>query len=370
MNKLILDGHKLQWHRDRVEAWLAGARTPPITIDIALSVACNYHCKFCYGTLQTGLPGGYLPRDVVMNFLDDAAEVGVKAVSFISDGESTCNPHLYEAILRGKNNGLDIAMATNGYLLKEDRLEDILPSLTYLRFTFSAGTPDRYAEIHGVKEQHFYKVCETIKKCVEIKRKNKLDVTLGLQMVLIPGFDDQIIPLAKLGNELNLDYTIIKHCSDDELGTLGIDYSWYLKPTLHEILKTAEKLSTDNYTVGVKWKKILAGNRRSYSRCYGPRFLLQLSGSGIAAPCGMFFSERYKKFWIGNIKEQRFRDLVRSDRYWEVMDYLASDKFDAKTECGCLCIQDLPCRYLDGLKKGERTLEDPVGDPPAHVNFI
>ena len=65
-----------------------------------------------------------MTRDVIFRFLDDAAEIGVKAVSFVSDGESTCSPHLYDAILRGRQNGLDMALGTNGYLLKDDRLEE------------------------------------------------------------------------------------------------------------------------------------------------------------------------------------------------------------------------------------------------------
>ena len=71
-------------------------------------------------------------------------EIGVKAISLVSDGESTCSPYLYETILRAKANGLDIALGTNGYLLKLNRLEESLPALTYLRFNFSAGQPQPY----------------------------------------------------------------------------------------------------------------------------------------------------------------------------------------------------------------------------------
>jgi len=88
-----------------------------------------------------------MTREVIFRFLDDCAEIGVKAVSFIGDGESTCSPYLYDAILRGKANGLDMALGTNGYLLKDDRLEEILPCLTYLRFNISAGTPSAYAKV-------------------------------------------------------------------------------------------------------------------------------------------------------------------------------------------------------------------------------
>jgi MoaA/NifB/PqqE/SkfB family radical SAM enzyme len=142
MQKLILDGHKLQWHRERVEAWISGERIAPITIDCALTRRCSYRCVYCYGQLQSNNEKR-MSKDMIFRFLDDAAEIGVKAVSFVSDGESTCSPHLYDAIVRGRSNGLDMALGTNGYLLRDDRLEDILPSLTYLRFNISAAEPYR-----------------------------------------------------------------------------------------------------------------------------------------------------------------------------------------------------------------------------------
>ena len=41
---LILDGTKLAWHLDRVKKWQRGERIAPITIDMALTRACNYSC--------------------------------------------------------------------------------------------------------------------------------------------------------------------------------------------------------------------------------------------------------------------------------------------------------------------------------------
>ena len=49
---LILDGTKLNWHKDRIEAWKRGERIAPITIDMALTRACNYSCGFCYAMFQ------------------------------------------------------------------------------------------------------------------------------------------------------------------------------------------------------------------------------------------------------------------------------------------------------------------------------
>lgn len=367
MAEIILDGHKLAWHAGRVNALLGGERVAPITIDCALTRRCTYHCVYCYGQLQDN-PGQELTREVIFSFLDDAAEIGVKAVSFVSDGESTCSPHLYDAILRGRENGLDMALGTNGYLLKEDRLEEILPALTYLRFNITAGEPAGYARIHGCAEKCFHKVAETIRRCVRIKQDKGLQVTLGLQMVLMPQFADQVLPLARLGRELGVDYLVIKHCSDDEEGRLGVDYQGYTG--LEPLLRRAEEMSTETYLVRAKWSKILSRGKRSYSRCFGPPLILQMSGSGLVAPCGMLFNERYRKFHIGNIAETRFRDIWESDRYWDVMRLIASERFDAKTMCGSLCLQHKVNEFLWDAKNIGATIPNPGGETPMHRNFI
>ncbi|MBI5048540.1 MAG: radical SAM protein [Deltaproteobacteria bacterium] len=367
MENIILDGHKLAWHKDRVDAWLRGERIAPITIDCALTRACTYRCTYCYGMLQAN-DIKRMTKDVIFRFLDDAADIGVKAISFVSDGESTCSPHLYDAVLRGKANGLDMAIGTNGYLLKDERLEVLLPALTYLRFNISAADAKRYKEIHVCEEEAYFKVIKTIKESVRIKKKNKLDVTIGLQMVLLPAFADQIIPLSKLGKELGVDYLVIKHCSDDEMGSIGVDYSKY--NDMVDVLKQAETYSTDNYLVKAKWSKILSGGKRKYSRCYGPPFIMQFSGSGLVAPCGMLFNEKYKKYHIGNIADTSFKELWKSERYWEVVNLIASDKFDARTMCGSLCLQHKVNEFLWDIKQHSVDVVAPNVASPMHINFI
>ena len=358
----------MPWHHDRVAAWLNGERISPITMDCALTTHCNYRCVYCYGQLQRLNQGEHLSREVIFRFLDDAAEIGVKGISLVSDGESTCSPYLYEAVLRGKSNGLDMSLGTNGYLLKEARLPELLPALTYLRFNISAAEAGRYSEIHGCKPSCFDKVCQTIKQAVAIKQAGGLATTIGLQMVLLPEFQDQVVSLAVLGQSLGVDYLVIKHCSDDENGSLGVDYRKYRD--LVGVLKQAEGYCQGDYLVGAKWSKILSGGRRTYKQCFGPPFLLQISGSGLVAPCGMFFNDKYRKYHIGNIRENSFREIWKSSRYWEVMDLIASPSFNAKTDCGTLCLQHKVNEYLWMVKHTGIVKVSGEESKPSHVNFI
>ena len=366
--ELILDGTKVAWHQDRIKAWERGERIAPITIDMALTRACNYGCHFCYAMLQEN-DRSIINQKVIYEFLEDCADIGVKAISLVSDGESTISPVFVDTVTRGSELGLSMATGTNGFVLTRRRLEQVLPHLTYLRINISAGEKERYAEIMGVKEKWFDRVCQNIRDMVAIKKRENLDVTIGLQMVLMPEYADQIMPLALLGKELRPDYLVIKHCSDDEDGSLGVDYDGY--ENLYDVLSEAESLSDESYKVIVKWSKIEAKGERSYQRCYGAPFMLQLSGSGLVAPCGMLFNERYKKFHIGNICEQRFRDIWASDRYWEVMNYLASPRFNAQKMCGSLCLQHKVNEALDEYQKGRLEFLDLKDQtPPQHVNFV
>jgi hypothetical protein len=183
----------------------------------------------------------------------------------------------------------------------------------------------------------------------------------------MPDMADQIIPFATLAKQLRPDYAVIKHCSDTPEHTLGVDYSKY--DALEGLLKEAEALSDNEYKCVVKWTKIRANGGRSYQRCYGPPFILQISGSGLVAPCGGLFNDRWRKLHIGNIVDQSFKDIVASDRYWEVVRHLGSNQFDAQASCDALCLQHMTNTAIDNhLNKGI-PIKFTQGDV-AHKNFI
>ena len=369
--KLILDSHKLSYHYDRVKAWENGNHIAPISVDMALTRACGAMCSFCYAMVQEPQERANIKTKEALNLLDDFAEIGVKGVSLISDGESTISKAYVPFIQHAAKVGIDVGNATNGWEWEPEKIDQVLPYLKWVRFTVAAGTPEGYSKIMFKGPEHtkvFDRAMSHIKYAVELKKKLKLNVTLGIQMVLMPEFKDEIIPFSKLAVDLGVDYGVIKHCSDDEFGSLGVDYSKY--EAMYDLLNQAEKLSNENTKIVIKWSKIKDKGIPTYNRFYGPEFLLQISGSGLVAPSGMFFNARYSKFHMGNFTDERFINIFKSDRYRKIMDYLASPAFDAQTMMGTLPIQHYVSQALDNHLKGISKISKAKGPEPLHVNFL
>lgn len=368
---LILDSHKLSYHTDRIEAWEAGERIAPVSVDMSLTRACGAMCSFCYAMMQESQARSSIKIPQALNLLDDFAAIGIRSVSLVSDGESTLSNAYVPFIQHAAELGIDVGNATNAWEWEPEKIEQVLPHLTWVRFTVAAGRPESYADIMYKGPEHtevFDRAIRHIKYAVDLKKRKNLPVTLGIQMVLMPNLKDEIIPFAQLGLDLGVDYAVIKHCSDDEQNTLGIDYSQY--ESLHDLLVQAESMSNEQTKIIVKWDKIKDGDKPSYKRFYGPQFLLQISGSGLVAPSGMFFNARYSKLHIGNFTEERFIDIWKSERYWRAMNYLASPAFDAQTMMGTLPIQHYVSVALDNHAKGIERITPGTGQKPLHVNFL
>jgi MoaA/NifB/PqqE/SkfB family radical SAM enzyme len=368
---LILDSHKLSFHYDRVQAWENGEKISPISVDMALTRACGAMCSFCYAMVQEPQERPNIKTKEALNLLDDFAELGIKAVSLVSDGESTLSKAYVPFIQHATSVGIDVGNATNGWEFEQEKAYQVLPHLKWVRFTVGAGTPEGYSKIMFKSKDRtevFDRAMKNIKYAVELKKKLNLSVTLGIQMVLTPEFKDEIIPFAKLALDLGVDYGVIKHCSDDELGTLGIDYSKY--DAMHPLISEAEKMSNNQTKIIAKWSKIKDEGVSSYKRLYGPQFLLQLSGTGLIAPSGQFFNARYSKLHMGNFTEERFIDIFKSERYDKIMEYIASPSFDAQTMMGTLPITHYANQALDNHLKGINKIVPKYGPKPLHVNFI
>jgi radical SAM protein with 4Fe4S-binding SPASM domain len=355
-----MDDHKLTWHLDRVAAWQRGERIAPLHIDMGITTGCNMACSYCYGVLQnregygTDFKGKFnMPREAIERTFSDAKKIGVRSIAIIGEGENTLNPDLYNVVDHGRRIDLDLSLATNGIRIDKERINTLLQGLTWLRVNISAATHESFEQIH--KSPHFERVLGNIGAIVKEKQRLGSNCTIGMQMVVTKQNFDDIVPLARIGRDLGVDYFVVKQCSDTYDGVLDAPLKEYADIT--DVLREAEAMTDDKYTVSIKWEKIGNGGWKDYDVCFGTQFIIAISGNGSIFPCGHWFAIEREKYLMGNVIETPLAEIVASERYWEVQKLI--QKVNVNRDCETNCRQHYINRFLS------RTATE-----PEHVNFV
>lgn len=254
--------------------------------------------------------------------------------------------------------GLDVALSTNGVLLDKKISEECLQSLSWIRFSVSVGTEETYKKIHRGKDGDLEKVFQNIKDAAEHKARKHLDVVLGVQIVMTPDNEDEILLLAEKVKELGADLFTVK-----SVGWMANSKS-ELKDKLNrqEFYSNREKLSRDIESLSDgKFKAVYRSNRadkimreRPYKECLASPFHACIDSSNSVLPCCVFLGVSDMSF--GNIKEQTFEEIWNGERRKDVMRNISEGKLSM---CPIDCKLDNMNRYLHELV-----------NPGRHVNFI
>lgn len=360
----LMDSTKLLWHHDKIiQHYDKGERIAPVHIDMGLAKFCNIGCVFCFGIFQE-FTKEYIKRDALLNMLLQAGECGVKSVAFVGDGEPTCNPYFWDALQIGKNAGLSLSCSTSGLLLyTEERREKILNYCEWMRFCLCAGDREGYIKIH--RKDKFYLVRRNIEAIVKERDRKWYKCDIGLQAVYVPRLmDEDMIKESKLAIELGVDYFVIKQCSlpaeNKKVGEVEFDVNLYDDKKTIETLKFCESLSNKRTKIIPKWKTIERKGAREYPHCPAVALISEISGNGDWYPCGYMFGNKkeYEHLKFGNLHEKSFKEILYSDRYWQIVEFMRN-KFDSENDCKGSCRLDSCNKYIDNYL-----------NKPKAVNFI
>ena len=352
MSNLFLDGHKLMWHLDSVEDWVKGGDITPIHAEISPSIECNQRCPHCYQDFRER--GAILEKEIFLNLIRSFKNFGVKSVLLAGEGEPMMNKHTPEAIVYGWADGIDMALNSNGVIMKPEIAEKILPCLTWFRWSIMAATPGIYAKTHGTtSERDLEKAKENIRMCVEIKRKKNLEVILGIQQVLFNENASEVYKVAKLSKELGVDYFVLKPFSLHPQNKYRPRTDLYL--IYEKELKKAETLSDKKFTVIIRWNTFEDQGKRNYDRCLGLPFLVQISSNGGVYSCCPFFHD--DRFLYGDLHKESFERILFGTRRKKVIQFVKNE-VDVHSECMTHCRHHNINKFCWMLKH-----------PPDHRNF-
>lgn len=353
MGRLNLDGHKLQYHPEYVSGVLKDHPVTPIYVEISPAANCNHHCLFCHYN-YLGHKGKF-PEGRMLSLIDELAKANVKSLVFAGIGEPTLNKETVPAIEKAKSLGIDVAMSTNGALLKEKDLDVLAASLTWIRFSFNAGGAENYALVHQTKASDYDKVIENMEKLKAVKEKTGSPITIGTQFILLPENKDFVLEHARRMKEIGVDYFVVKHFYEHEANEYQPDMGFLTYDLVKILQEEATKMSDDRFKFIVRSLDNLE-KHRVYTKCYGLPLIVYIREDGNLYTC--FSYQHDEGTVLGNVFEQSFQEIWAGDGRQNALGYI-NNCID-KNHCQPNCRHHQINNYLWELK--HPTME--------HLNFI
>ena len=358
-----IDSHKLIFHPERVAQWSeAGSdweklkKVYPLYVEISPYGGCNHRCTFC-ALDYMGYEKIGQEEQALKNALDEMAAGGVRSVMFAGEGEPLLFNPLASVVEHCSRIGIDTSITTNFVPCNTKSIETFVRHCSWIKVSFNAGTPERYAQIHQTKEDDFHRVVENLRYAVKLKREQGYTCTLGAQMLLLPENRDSAVALARLCAEIGLDYLVIKPYSQH----LFSETHLYEQINYDEFMDLEAELAeynTDRFNVVFRANTMrkYTEKQHAYKKCLStPFFWGYIASNGDVYGCSAYLGK--EEFCYGNINKAGFRQIWEGEKRRLSYEYVQNG-LDING-CRVNCRMDEINRYLWRLK-----------NPQAHDNFI
>lgn len=313
---------------DRMHEWWSGKNVYPIALELGPATVCNHYCTWCmhgayFGKHRNDADATKLyPDNSIMKFnfykqiLDECIPLGIKSVILSGSGEPFMNPEISQFIEYTKKSGVDLAIITNGSIIRE---QDIVPAVscsTWIRISLDAGTSKTRMRVHRTPENDFDNTLKNMQRMAAAKKQLNASVQLGSQIALCPENVHEIFEAARVSKECGIDYIQIKpvifhpQSSDSQL-----ERDFFLN-ALHLAHDAREKLEDDGFKVYVKedqFGAILAHNHEIglYQECYANFFPI-IEANGLVYYCSQ--TRGLPQFALGDLTKNSFKEIWESER--------------------------------------------------------
>lgn len=357
-NDYLMDGHKLLWHLDRVVSWQAGELIAPIYVEISPVSYCNHRCQFC-GLDFAQTEQISLDTTVTCRSLKEMAVLGVKSVMFAGEGEPLMHPGLPAMVAVAKESGLDVSITTNGSLGADELWRQLVPCLSWLRFSVDAGSPEIYSRVHGVGDGAFAKTLESIRQALAVRDVSGRSCTIGVQFLLIRENLADLEQAIRLFGDIGVDYLSLKPFSEHPQ---MLNKSNFTCDT--EAIASIEGL-VESYREAYPGTSVIfrktatnayASGRTAFSHCHALPFWGYISSRGDFYTCSVFLND--ERFRVGNIGSDTMQEIVFGSQRQNSVTY-GREELAIGHECRVNCRMARINEFLEVLST-----------QPQHVNFI
>jgi len=286
----------------------------PIHVRVKPTNRCNHRCSYCAYRAK-GLQLGedmqaedFIPKNKMMELLDDFENMGVKALTFSGGGEPFCYPYLLETVKKLSKTNIKFATLTNGSLLKCEIAKIFANHATWVRVSMDGWDDHSYAEQRNVREGEFSNIIKNIRDFIDISK----ECSLGVSIIVGQKNANHVLELMRILAEIGVDNIKISPCIISNNSQENYEYHQPIQQVVKDQIKQA-KQEFSNLEIYDSYNAQLTTFDKSYTWCPHLQVL-----TVIGADCNVYSCQdkayNLREGLLGSLKDQRFRDLWFSDK--------------------------------------------------------
>lgn len=322
---------------------------PPIHVRIKPTNVCGHNCWYCafrQDNLQLGNISEskeFIPKDKMLEIIDDFAEMGVKSVTFSGGGDPFYYKYLPDAVKRLTGTKVKFASFTNGARLQGELSEIFAHHATWIRVSIDGWDDASYAKYRDVKEGEYSKVMKNMVDFKKLGGKCYLSVVLVVDQTNASHVYDMVTGYRDIG----VDSVKISQCivSNDMH-----ENEAYQRPNFQsvkeQIARAIEDTSKDKFEIFDAYHGLEGKFAKEYTWCPFLQIIPVIGADMNVYTChdkaynlkdgvlGSIKNKSFKEFWFED-KNNFFKTnpavvcnhhCAVNDRNNMLLEYLAVDK--------------------------------------------
>jgi len=332
-----------------------GEILPPLHVRLKPTNLCNHRCWYCSYRKEDVQLGkdmsvrDFLPKEKIIEIIEDFDEMGVKAVTFSGGGEPLSYKYLDVALERLIKTDIRFACITNGSMLKDKIAEIFSECGTWLRISMDGWDDNSYMDYRGVPFGEYTKIVNNINSFQKLGGK----CLLGVSLIIDEKNYTHIYEMTKTMKDLGANTVKISPCVVSNDGKQNNEYHKAFYQSAKEMaMKAASDLEDENFEVFDAYHALDEKFSKNYTWCPYLQILPVIGADQNVYSCQ---DKAYNLDCgiIGSIKNIRFRDFWMNEKE-------KFFKIDPSKDCNHHCVSNAKNRIvLDYL--------EPLND---HVYFV
>jgi len=287
----------------------------PLQVRVKPINACNHKCSYCAyhynDELQLGSDMDYkdmIPKEKMLEIIDNFEEVGVKSVTFSGGGEPLLYPHIEETLEKLGKANIKFAAITNGTELNNNIATLFAKYGSWIRVSIDGWDTQSYSDYRKIKRDDFSLVLKNLTEFKKLKSKCKT----GVVIIIDKKNASHIYELTKKLFDTGVDSVKMSPCVVSNDSTKNNEYhKTFFETAKKQISQSIGEFKSDNFEIFDTYHLLEDKFDKTYNWCPYLQVCPVIGADSNVYSChdkaynedGLLFSikeQSFKKAWFSN----------------------------------------------------------------------